>query len=95
MTCTVVFPDWVNSPPDQAPSELAQKRLRYLVRRAALEVAANGSVQSLSSMCGLHRSTFSNFMSAGAFSAATATKLESVCGRELLRHEWLMNPLDC
>lgn len=87
------YPDWVHQPVGQSEQMARKKRLTYIVRRAALQVDGRGSYSALAEKLGLCHSTFCIYIDRGRFSAATATAIEKLVGRELAPHELLMNPL--
>lgn len=87
------YPDWVHEPQGQTEQQARKKRLVYLVRRAALHIDGRGSYSALAEKLGLCHSTFCIYIDRGRFSAATATAIEKLVGRELAPHELLMDPL--
>lgn len=86
------FPSWVTVA--KTPQQLATNRLKYLISQLALKVAAKGSVRGLANHCGVDRTSIHKYIAAGAFPAITATQIERACGRENVRHEELMFPLE-
>lgn len=88
------FPDWVNIPKKQTQLQLARKRLRFLVLRAAVQATVAGNIVSFGEAIGLHRATMHNYIKTGSFSIVAAARAEIVFGVELIRKEWLTNPLD-
>jgi hypothetical protein len=88
------FPSWVSEPADQTPQELASKRLQYLISKAALATVPGGTISAFADFCLVDRTTIYNYISAGSFSARTATKIERAVGRSILSHEALMYPLE-
>ena len=91
----MIYPSWVCNPTDQSPEELARKRLRYLINRAACETVAGCSVVEFADYCGIDRGTMHTSMSAGAFSARSAMKIErAVNNTALITAAQLAYPLD-
>lgn len=89
------FPSWVSHPSDQSTLDLAIKRLRYLINRAAVETVAGCNVSEFADFCGIDRSTMHTSMSAGAFSARSAMKIErAVNNPALITAAQLVYPLD-
>lgn len=87
------FPEWVDQPKRQSKRQLAEKRLRYLMVRAALTVSGSATVASFASAIGLERTTVNLYTKKGKLSIRAAKKAEEVFGRDLIRAEWLTNPL--
>ena len=88
------FPKWVQGKKSDAASAIAARRLRYLVLRASVELTCKGSVTSLGQFAGVENGTMHWSIHNGCFSIASAKKLEEACGRDLVRKEWLIYPLD-
>lgn len=88
----VKFPRWVTAP--GTDEEKAQRRVRYVVLRAALEITEGASVAALADHCGLSRTHIHQAMREGRFAPKLAAEIEKVCGRKVLRREWLVYPLD-
>lgn len=87
------FPSWVETPKSQPKQELASKRLSYMLMHAALQTVPKGCMTKFAAHCNVDRSSLYKFCERGEISARTATAIERVVGREVIRHEWLMNPL--
>jgi len=96
----ISFPAWVTGPrkkralTDADRAALASRRLRFLVMRAAVEKTEAGSIASLSDFCGVTRTDVHAAIRTGHFSTRLASKIESACGRELIRRDWLVFPCD-
>lgn len=89
----ITFPDWVCNPKRQSKAQLASKRLRYLVLNAAVKRTVNGNIVSFGVMIGLQRGAVHSYIKAGAFSQASALRAEQIFGQDLIRAEWLTDPL--
>lgn len=88
------FPEWVETPKKQ-PSELrAHKRLKYMILKASIELTQDGTMKAFAEHCGIERTAMHSHIRAGRFSAAMATAIERAVGRDVLKHEDLMNPLE-
>lgn len=87
------FPDWVELPKRQSKQQLAAKRLRYMLSRAALERVGYGNISTFAISIGLERNTVHLYVKNGRLSVPAATMAEEVFGKELIRAEWLLNPL--
>lgn len=90
----VVFPTWVKQTPKSDKQTLASRRLRYLVMRAAVEKTESGSISSFADLCSIERTQIHLAFRTGHFSAKMALVIEKAAGRDLLRKEWLIFPLD-
>lgn len=88
------FPTWVSTPEDQSQQELASKRLHYLIYDAALKSVTGGSISAFAEFCDVDRSTIHTFIAKGSFSPRTATRIERACGRDVIRWEHLVYPLE-
>ena len=89
------FPAWVGA--DKAKRDtaiLANRRLRYLAIMASIHLTEKGTVASLADHCELDRVEVHRFIREGAFSAKAAACIEKACGRNFLRREWLIFPLE-
>jgi hypothetical protein len=87
------FPSWVETPKSQPKHDLASKRLMYMLMHAALQTVPKGCMTKFAAHCSVDRSSLYKFCERGEISARTATAIEKAVGRDLIRHEWLMNPL--
>lgn len=90
----VNFPQWVSLPKRQARLSLVQKRLQYVVMRAALEKCGAGNVAAFATAIGMERNTIYTYIRQGKFSKRTAAMAEEVFGTDLVKAEWLLNPMD-
>lgn len=90
----IKFPQWVQGKRGDCAEALASRRLRFLVLHASLQLTEKGGVASLADFADVPRELLHWSIKHGAFSVPTATKLETVCGREVLRKEWLIFPND-
>lgn len=91
------FPGWVNRSAGGGRARretVASNRLRYLIKRIAIEHNDKGSVEQIARLLGMHHSTFSIYIRRGHFSEAAALKLERTFGRDIVRAEWLRDPLN-
>lgn len=93
-TLPPVFPDWVIKPKRQTRRQLAVKRLQYLVMNAALQHGGAGNVATFARALGMERCTISTLIRHGKFSHPAAALAESIFGEELIKKEWLTDPLD-
>lgn len=88
------FPHWVAHPSTQPKSDLAVKRLRFLVLNAAIQKTMTGNISSFSAFCDLDRTQVHAYLRAGRFSPNMAEAIEDAIGdRDLIRKEWLVFPL--
>lgn len=92
----ITFPRWVTHPVDPEPGQcdLAQRRVRYMVGLAALHATPQTSIASLADHCQVERSHIHQAIRDGKFSSKIAHKIERACGRDVIRREWLIYPLD-
>lgn len=90
---TPQYPAWVNTPKGQPSTQLAKKRLTFIIRNAALQHDGSTSYRSLSLKLGMSHSTFCIYIDRGYFSKPTAVAIEKLVGRELAPHELLCDPL--
>lgn len=87
------FPDWVGMPKRQSKQQLATKRLRYLLCNAALHRNGRANIASFAHTIGMETTTIHFYVKKGGLSQAAADKAESIFGSELIRAEWLTDPL--
>jgi hypothetical protein len=87
------FPKWVmvDRP---TPDVLATRRLRFLVSTASIWGTESGSVTALCERTGIAPSKLYESVRKGGFSMNQAMQIEKACGREVVRREWLIWPLD-
>lgn len=96
----ITFPAWVERPcdpeltPDDLVAQLPQRRLRFMVGLAALHATSQASIAALADHCQVERSHIHAAIRDGRFSSKIAHKIERACGREVVRREWLIYPLD-
>lgn len=96
----VTFPAWVSGPRKKraitvaGQAAIASRRLRYLIMRAAVETTEAGSIASLSDFCMVARTDVHAAIRAGHFSTKLATRIETACGRDIIRRDWLVFPCD-
>ena len=92
----ITFPAWVEGPRDELPclDELAARRLRFLVLRASILCTPGGSIASFADHCEIARTEIHAAIKNGKFSAVMSQKIERACGRDVIRREWLIYPLE-
>lgn len=91
----VTFPAWVENPRElSADEERAMLRLRFLVLKASSWCTPGGSIASFADHCEIERTEVHAAIKNGKFSAAMAQKIEKACGRDVVRREWLIFPLE-
>lgn len=91
----VIFPPWVEGPKaNNDDGTLESRRVRYLVLKAAISSTPNGSIAALADACKIDRSQVHASIREGKLSPTMASKIEKVCGRNVVRREWLMFPLE-
>lgn len=90
------FPAWTGNQQLMKvdPAAVACHRLRYLILKASIECTPRGSVASFSDHCELDRTEVHRAMREGRFSAKVAQRIEKACGRNVVRREWLIYPLE-
>lgn len=84
------FPEWVENP----KSQRATKRLQYMIRQAAIKLVPGGKMSKFAELCGIDRTSMHTHIRRGGFSATMAVAIERAVGRDVLKHEDLMNPLE-
>lgn len=92
-TQPLVFPDWVTKPKKQPRRQLAVKRLRFVIMNAALQRGGAGNVATFAKEMGMERTTISSYIRAGRFSYPAAALAEQTFGVDLIKKEWLTDPL--
>lgn len=91
----ITFPSWVEGPRNRpADDELASRRLRYMFLRASLEHTFAGSIASLAAFCDVESTYLHAAIRCGKTPTNIARKIEKACGRNLVKREWLMFPLE-
>ena len=93
-TNTPAFPDWVAKPKRQTRRQLAVKRLKFVVMNAALQRGGAANVATFAKAMGMDRCTISTYIKHGRFSHPAALLAETVFGADLIKKEWLTDPLD-
>lgn len=87
----ITFPAWVNEATED--DDRASRRLRYMVMRAAIESTPKANIAALADLCFIDRTEIHVAMRNGQFSTKMAAKIEKACGRDVVRREWLVFPL--
>ena len=90
----LVFPDWVEKPKRQPRRQLAIKRLQYVVMNAALHRGGAGNIAAFAKVMGMERTTIASYIRHGRFSHPAALLAETTFGADLIKKEWLTDPLD-
>lgn len=90
----IKFPAWVENPGADCGSTLESRRLRFMVLHAAIHAAPNGSIAGLADRCKIERTQVHAAIREGRFSAKMAAQIEKACGRDVVRREWLIFPLE-
>lgn len=92
------FPQWVEKAGcgkrAATGTALATNRLRFLLMNAALHVDPKGTLTVLAERVETSRQNLHMHMERGKFPVGTATKIEAVVGRDVIRKEHLVFPLD-
>lgn len=90
----IKFPSWVVLPKRAPKNDQALKVLRYLVIRASFATSASANVADFATAIGLDRTTIHSYMKKGKFSIRAARAAEAHYGPELIKADWLINPLE-
>lgn len=91
----ISFPAWVERSCElDDDDERASRRLRYMILYAAIRTSPNGSIAGLADHCRIERTQVHAAIKEGRFSANMAAKVERACGRDVVRREWLIFPLE-
>lgn len=98
----ITFPAWVEDPArwdkdlskEDLDAQLPQRRLRYMVHLAALHATPQANIAALADHCEIERTHIHAAIRDGKMSAKIAHKIERACGRDVVRREWLIYPLD-
>ena len=85
------FPQWVLK--TRGKKNQASARLRYILVALALQLNQRASLRGVSKFAGCDHSTLSYYVKQGAFSENMALQLEKKFGADVVRHEWLTDPL--
>lgn len=93
-TVPIEFPLWVTNSKRLTRRQLASNRLRFLVMNTALQARGAGNVATFAHALGMHRTTISSQIKAGKFSHPAAALAEKTFGAQLVRKEWLTDPLN-
>ena len=91
------FPNWVcRSAAGGRASQatIASNRLKYILKKIAIEHNQRGSTEQLARAIGMHHSTFSIYIRRGHFSNSAAAAIEKMFGREIVKADWLCEPLN-
>jgi len=90
------FPQWVTGPASDpvCEEELASNRLRFLLMQAATHAGPKGSIIELAAHVGVTRQNLYMYISRGSFPVGTAKAIERAVGREFVRKEHLVFPLE-
>jgi DNA-binding transcriptional regulator YdaS (Cro superfamily) len=78
-----------NSAPLVAPVRTFEENMRVAIKRLALEVTRNGTIEELGTLIGTHPVTVSTWISLGRVPPRKARFIESLFGREHVRAEEL------
>lgn len=87
------FPEWIDDP-KQTDQERASKRLRYLLRRVALDIDGEGQLMTICRAAQIDHSSLACAIKRGYLTQAMATMIEYAIGKSVIPHEWLMKPLE-
>jgi len=96
----ITFPQWVENPQDPELSkedieaQLGNRRLRFMVFYAAMHATPQMSLAALADTCNIERAHLHAAIRDGKCSPKMSTKIERACGRDVIRREWLMFPLE-
>jgi hypothetical protein len=91
------FPQWVSGGKGKRAvtgTELAANRLRYMLVTAALHIDSKATLSALAAKVGCSRQNLHLHMENGKFPVGTASKIEAAVGRDVIRKEHLIFPLD-
>lgn len=87
------FPDWVET--KRMPKlERAQRRLRYLLRRVAVDATPGGTMKQMCPLVGIDPSSLSCAITRGWCSDSQAIRIADLVGKEHTDWRWLRYPLD-
>lgn len=92
----MTIPQWVIGPKSERHDETARasRMLRYVLNRAALKLLQNPSMGKLAQHCDIPSRYIYRSIDLGRFSPKLAQEIEKKCGRDLIRSEWLVFPLN-
>jgi hypothetical protein len=91
------FAPWVHARvKGKAPSDatVATNRLRYILMRAALHKTEGATIRSLAQHIGIEYNQLYRALRKGAFTVKLAASIEEAVGRDLIRKEHLVFPLN-
>lgn len=73
----------------------AEDILRFVISRAGLYCSNIITIKEVAEKCDLRPDVVSRFIREGHFTPAAAMKVESGLGRDYIKWEWLVNPVQC
>lgn len=85
------FPPWIEN---KKHAQKARLRLKHMLQVAALNHYGRTSMHDLARDAGCNHSSIFNAINRGYFTESMALSIEQVFGRDRLKHEALMRPLD-
>lgn len=86
------FPQWVTQSEEEPV--LAANRLRFMLMQAATHAGPKGSMHELADYVGVSRQNLYMYISGGGFPVGTAKRIEAAVGRDIIRKEHLVFPLN-
>lgn len=86
----LVFPPEVDKPRDRM--KRARNRLRYILKAVALRKYGHTSVHQIARDANCSHAGIFNAINRGRFTEDMAKRIEAVFGREVLKHEVLLDP---
>jgi hypothetical protein len=72
----------------------AQRRISYMLRRLALDHTTEGTLESFSAKVAITPGSLSRFVREGRVPQRAAEHIEAMCGRDAIRKEQLMYPME-
>ena len=72
----------------------AQRRISYMLRRLALDHTLEGTLEAFSFKTGIAPGSLSRFVREGRVTQRAAEHIENLCGRDAIRKEQLMYPME-
>ncbi len=85
------FPLWVTKTRGQ--QKQASARLRYILTSVAVKLGPRASIRAFAEAVGCDHSTLAYYVKQGFFSADMAHQVENALGSDIIRADWLTNPL--
>jgi len=85
------FPPWVDRGDER---RRAQQRLKFMLSHATLRKFGRTSMHDLARATSFNHSSIFNAIARGNFTEAMAERIEAALGREEIRKEWLVKPLE-